>query len=153
MTSSKASSPACQTPFRTISKGLLIPTGSAFENSNSVASILPGQTIAFPALSFVAQSGTTPGTTSAKDIALRFTRITTSLATASLPDFSGNATGFPPFFGIAINQQFRTTSGRLSLDGVSVLTSISAGSTFSTSSLYVGPPVAPQFAAQTVRAH
>jgi hypothetical protein len=140
-------------PFQIISKGLLIPAGSAFENSNSVASILPGQTIAFPALSFVAQSGTTPGTTTAKDIALRFTRITTSLATASLPDFSGNATGFPPFFGIAINQQFRTTSGRLSLDGVSILTSIPVGSTFSTSALYVGPPVAPQFAAQTVRAH
>jgi len=114
---------------------------------------VPGQTTASPTLSFGAQSGTTPGTTTASDIALSFTRSTTSLATASLPDFSGNATGFPPFFGIAINQQFRTTSGRLSLDGVSVLTSIPAGSTFSTSALYVGPPVAPQFAAQTVRAH
>jgi membrane-bound inhibitor of C-type lysozyme len=140
-------------PFQIISKGLLIPTGSAFENSNSVASILPGQTIAFPALSFAAQSGIIPGTATAKDIALRFTRVTTSLASASLPDFGGNATDFPPFFGITTNQQFRTTSGRLSLDGTSVLTNISAGTAISTTALYVGPPVAPQFAAQTVRAH
>jgi len=138
-------------PFQIISKGLLIPTGSAFQNSNSVASILPGQTITFPALSFAAQSGTTPGTATAKDIALRFTRITATMGNPTLPVF--NATTFPPYFGITTPQQFQTTAGRLSVDGVSDLTSISSSSTISTTALYVGPPVAPQFAAQSVRAH
>jgi len=50
-------------------------------------------------------------------------------------------------------QEFGTTSGRLSLDGVSTLTGITNGSTFSTSALYLGTPSSPQFVAQTVRAH
>jgi hypothetical protein len=138
-------------PFQIISKGLLIPTGSAFENSTSVAAILPGQTVAFPVLTFSAQSGTTPGTASSQDLALRFTRITATMGSATSPVFS--ATTFPPYFGITTSQQFQTTTGRLSLDGVSDLTSISSSSTFSTTALYLGPPVSPQFAAQSVRAH
>jgi hypothetical protein len=136
-------------PFTIIAKGLTFPT-SAFENSTSVASILPGQTVAFPVLTFTAQSGVTPGTASSHDLALRFTRFSAVMGTPALPVFS--ATTFPPFFGLATGQQFQTTSGRLSVDGVSSLTSIPAGNTFSTTALYIGP-VAPQFAAQSVRAH
>ena len=138
-------------PFQIVSKGLQVPIGSSFENSTSVAAIQPGQTVAFPALTFTAQSGVTPGSATAKDLALRFTRITATLGSVSSPTFS--ATTFPPFFGITVPQQFQTTSGRLSLDGVSNLASLSAGATFSTTALFVGPPVAPQFSAQSVRAH
>jgi hypothetical protein len=138
-------------PFLIISKGLQIPTGSTFQNSTSVADILPGQTVAFPVSTFTAQSGTTPGAASSQNLALRFTRFTAVMSTPTSPQF--NATTFPPFFGITTSQLFQTTNARLSLDGVSNLTSISAGGTFSTTALYVGPPVAPPFSVLSVRAH
>jgi hypothetical protein len=138
-------------PFQIISKGLQIPTASTFEHSTSVADILPGQTVAIAVSAFTAQSGATPGTASSQNLVLRFTRFTAVIGTATLPVF--NATNLPPFFGLATGQQFQTTSGRLSLDGVSNLTSIAAGGTFSTTALYVGPPVAPSFSVLSVRAH
>ncbi len=138
-------------PFQIVSKGLQFPNGSAFQNSTSVADILPGQTVAVAVSAFTAQSGSTPGTASSQNLALRFTRFTAVMSSPTLPVF--NATNFPPFFGLATGQQFQTASGRLSLDGVSDLTSISAGSTFSTTALYVGPPVAPSFSVLSVRAH
>jgi len=55
----------------------------------------------------------------------------------------GNATALPPFFGIATNQQARTTAGRLSVDGAQTITAIAVGNTISN----------PGFAAQSVRAH
>jgi len=138
-------------PFQIVSKGLQIPTGSTFQNSTSVADILPGQTVAVAVSAFTAQSGTTPGTASSQNLALRFTRFTAVMSTPTSPQF--NATTFPSFFGITTPQLFQTTSGRLSLDGVSGLTSIPGGGTFSTTALYVGPPVAPTFSALSVRAH
>jgi len=138
-------------PFQIVSKGLQIPTGSTFQHSTSVADTLPGQTVAIAVSAFTAQSGATPGTASSQNLALRFTRFTAVIAAATLPVF--NATNFPPFFGLTTGQQFQTTSGRLSLDGVSNLTSIAAGGTFSTTALYVGPPVAPSFSVLSVRAH
>jgi hypothetical protein len=138
-------------PFQIVSKGLQIPTGSTFAGSTSVADILPGQTVAIAVSAFTAQAGATPGTASSQNLALRFTRFTADIGTATLPVF--NATNFPPFFGLTTGQQFQTTSGRLSLDGVSNLTSIAAGGTFSTTALYVGPPVAPSFSVLSVRAH
>jgi hypothetical protein len=138
-------------PFQIISKGLQIPTGSTFQNSTSVADILPGQTVAIAVSAFTAQSGATPGTASSQNLALRFTRFSAVLSTPTSPQF--NATTFPSFFGITTPQLLQTTGGRLSLDGVSNLTSIAAGGTFSTTALYVGPPVAPQFSALSVRAH
>jgi hypothetical protein len=110
-------------PFTIVAKGLTFPAGSAFEHSTSVASILPGQTVAISVSAFTAQSGGTPGTASSENLALRFTRFTAVIGAATLPLF--NATNFPAFFGLATGQQFQTTSGRLSLDGVSNLTSIS----------------------------
>ena len=136
--------------FSIFSKGLSLPIQS-FTSSNSVSSILPGQTIALQATSFTAQSGVTPGSAGTTQIALRFSRITGTMASVALPFFSSSS--LPPFYGLSTSQEFGTTAGRLSLDGVSSLTGISNGSTFSTSALYIGSPSSPQFVAQTVRAH
>jgi hypothetical protein len=136
--------------FSIFSKGLSLPIQS-FTSSNSVSSILPGQTIALLATSFTAQSGVTPGSAGTTQIALRFSRITGTMASVALPFFSSSS--LPPFYGLATLQEFGTTAGRLSLDGVSSLTGISNGSTISTSALYIGSPSSPQFVAQTVRAH
>jgi hypothetical protein len=138
-------------PFQIVSKGLQIPTGSTFLNSTSVADILPGQTVAVAVSAFTAQSGATAGSASSQNLALRFTRFTAVMSTPTSPQF--NATTFPSFFGITTPQLLQTTSGRLSLDGVSNLTNIAAGSTFSTTALYVGPPVTPSFSVLSVRAH
>jgi hypothetical protein len=136
--------------FSIISKGLGLPTQN-FTSSNNVSAILPGQTIAFPATTFIAQSGVTPGAAGTQNIALRYTRITGTITSVALPFFSGNS--LPPFFGLTLIQEFGTTNGRLSLDGVSTLPGITNGSTYSTSALYLGTPSSPQFVAQTVRAH
>lgn len=141
-------------PFGIIDKGMgqTLPANS-FSGSTSVSTILPGMTVGFPVTKFTPQSGNTPGATSTTTFSLRFTRVTTTMVTPSLPDFSVSGSSFPPFFGITSNQQMRTFNGRLSVDGASNLTSIAAGATVSASALYLGPTSLPQFAAQTVRAH
>ncbi len=138
-------------PFKIIAKGLTTPPGNGFAGSTSVTAILPGQTVAFPVLTFTAQSGVTPGSATGKDLALRFSRFSVVMANSTLPIFS--STTFPSYYGLISSQNFQTTSGRLSLDGVSSLTSIANGSTFSTAALYIGPPTSPQFSALSVRAH
>jgi hypothetical protein len=136
--------------FTIISKGLGLPIQN-FTSSNNVSAILPGQTIAFPAITFIAQSGVTTGSAGTQNIALRYTRISGTVTSVALPFFSGN--NLSPFFGLTLIQEFGTTNGRLSLDGVSTLTGIANGSAYSTSALYLGTPSSPQFVAQTVRAH
>ncbi len=136
-------------PFSIVSKGLNVPANS-FVNSTSITDVQPGQTVAFPVSAYVAQSGATPGSTTTNTFLLRFTRISGTAGAPALPSFPG--TNLPPYFGITSSQQFQTTSGRLSLDGISSLGSLQAGSTFSTSALYLGPPASPLFAAQTLRA-
>jgi hypothetical protein len=112
---------------------------------------LPGQTVAFSPGTFSAQSGASLGAASTANLALRFTRITGTAAAVSSPTFSSST--FPPYFGLAISQQFQTTSGRLSLDGISSLNNLPNGSAFSATALYLGSPSSPQFSAQSVRAH
>jgi hypothetical protein len=129
----------------------LFPAGSNFEHSTSVADIVPGQTVAFPVLTFSAQSGATPGAASSHDLSLRFTRFTAVMSNPILPQFSG--TNFPGFFGLSTAQEFQTTTGRLSVDGVAILSSIPAGNVFSTTALFIGRPVNPEFSALSVRAH
>lgn len=140
-------------PFVIIDKGLANPNipVNTFQGATSVSAIQPGMTVALPVTAYVAQSGTTPGSASTDEIALRFTRITAVLATAALPDFSANS--FAPFFGIATTQQLQTASGRLSVDGAQTLTGIPVGGTISTSALYLGSPANPLFLAQSIRAH
>jgi hypothetical protein len=143
---------ASPSPFMIVTKGLNIPTGSSFDNSTSITSVLPGQTVAFPVTTFTAQAGAVPGAASTSTLALRFTRVTGTVSAVAPPNFSG--TNFAPFFGLPTSPQiFQTTTGRLSLDGVTDLGSLSSGNTFSTSALYLGSPANPIFAAQTVRAH
>lgn len=141
-------------PFVIVDKGLgqTLPVNS-FNNANSVSAIVPGMTVLFPVTAYTAQSGTTPGAASTVSFALRFSRITTTMATATSPDFSITGTAVPPFFGISTNQQVRTTNGRLSVDGAQNITAIPVGNTISTSALYLGPTANPAFAAQSVRAH
>jgi len=141
-------------PFVIIDKGMgLTLPANGFSGSTSVSEIQPGMTVLFPVAAYTPQSGATPGSTATATFALRFTRITTALVTASLPDFTVNGSEFPPFFGITSNPLMRTTSGRLSVDGATGLTSIPVGNTISTSALYLGAPASPLFAAQTVRTH
>ena len=140
-------------PFVIVDKGLgqTLPV-NPFNNGNSVSAIVPGMTVLFPVSAYTAQSGTTPGAASTVSFALRLSRITTTMATATSPDFSITGTAVPPFFGISTNQQVRTTAGRLSVDGAQNIAAIPVGKTISTSALYLGP-ANPAFAAQSVRAH
>jgi hypothetical protein len=141
-------------PFVIIDKGmgLTIPS-NGFDGGTSISEIQPGMTVAFPVTAYTPQSGSTPGGASTATFALRFTRLTAAMATAALPDFSVTGTAIPPFFGIATNPQFRTTTGRLSVDGAAILTAIPAGNTISSSALYLGTSSNPAFVAQSVRAH
>lgn len=137
-------------PFAIVDKGLTIPF-SSFDNSTSISSIQPGQTVAFPVAAYVAQSGTTPGSTVTNTFLLRLTRISATAGSVAIPTFAGN--NLPPFLGFASSRQFQTTSGRLSLDAVTDLGSLPAGNTFSASVLYLDAASTPTFAAQSVRAH
>jgi hypothetical protein len=141
-------------PFVIVDKGLgpTLPA-NAFENATSVSAVQPGMTVLFPVTAYTAQSGGAPGAASTVSFALRFSRVTTTMATATSPDFSITGTAVPPLFGISSNQQVRTTSGRLSLDGAPTVTAIPVGKTISTSALYLGPTFNPAFAAQSVRTH
>jgi hypothetical protein len=142
---------ATPTPFVVVPKGLSLPVGENFSGSTSVSSIHPGQTVAILPVTFTAQSGATLGAATTSTVALRFSRITGTMSTATIPVF--NATNLPVFFGSTVIRGFLTTNGRLSLDGVPDLTSIPSGNTFSATALYLDPAIAPTFAAQSVRAH
>jgi len=141
-------------PFVIVDKGLgpTLPV-SAFEHATSLSAIQPGMTVLFPVTAYTAQSSGTPGAASTVSFALRFSRVTTTMAAATSPDFSITGTAVPPFFGISSNQQARTTAGRLSLDGAQTVTAIPVGKTISTSALYLGTTSSPAFAAQSVRTH
>jgi hypothetical protein len=137
-------------PFVIANKGLTVPANS-FSGAASVSAIQPGMTVAFPVTAYVAQSGSTPGSTTASTFALRFTRVTALMGAPGTPLFTANT--FPPYFGIPSNQQFQVTSGRLSLDGVSTLNGVPVGNSITASALFLGSTGGIEFAAQSVRAH
>ena len=137
-------------PFAVVGKGLNVPI-NAFENSTSVSNILPGQTVAFPVSGFLAASGSTNGAAVTNTFLLRNTHVSGIAGSSSIPTFNGNT--LPPFFGLAVNKQFQTTNGRLSLDGIPSLGNLPVGNTFSSSVLYLDPTITPAFVAQSVRAH
>ena len=142
-------------PFVIIDKGLGNPAlpGNNFAGSTSISAITPGMTVLFPVSAYTAQSGTTPGAATTDSFALRFTRITAIMATATSPQFSITGRALPPFFGITLNQFVLTNPNRLSLDGVGTITAIPVSSTISASALYLAPGNSPAFLAQSVRAH
>ena len=142
-------------PFAIIDKGLGNPTlpGNSFGGSTSISTITPGMTVVFPVSAYTAQSGTTPGAATTNSFALRFTRITAIMATATSPQFTITGRALPPFFGITANQFVLTNPNRLSLDGASTITAIPVSSTVSASALFLAPGNSPAFLAQSVRAH
>jgi hypothetical protein len=142
-------------PFVIVDKGLGNPTlpANSFGGSTSISVVQPGMTVLFPVKAFTAPSGTTAGTASTVSFALRFSRVTTTMATPTSPDFTVTGAAIPPFFGITTNQFVRTNPNHLSVDGAQTLTAIPAGNTISMSALYLGLPSSPSFVAQSVRAH
>jgi hypothetical protein len=142
-------------PFVIIDKGLGNPAlpGNSFGGSTSISTITPGMTVLFPVSAYTASSGTTPGAATTDSFALRFTRITATMATATSPQFTITGRALPPFFGITANQFVLTNPNRLSLDGAQTVTAIPVGSTVSASALFLAPGNSPAFLAQSVRAH
>src|SRR5262249_30068336 len=127
--------------FVIIDKGLGNPTlpNNNFDGSTSISAVLPGMTVLFPVSAYTAQTSVVLGAATTDSFALRFTRITTTMAVATSPDFSITGTALPPFFGLTNNQIVRTNPARLSVDGAQTITAISVGNTISTSALVLAP--------------
>jgi hypothetical protein len=142
-------------PFVIVDKGLGNPAlpGNNFNGSTSISAILPGMTVLFPVTAYSGQSGSTPGAAITNSFALRFTRITTTMATATSPQFTVTGTALPPYFGLTVNQFVLTKPGRLSVDGAQTITAIPVSSTISVSALVLAPGNSPAFLAQSVRTH
>jgi hypothetical protein len=142
-------------PFVVVDKGLGNPAlpGNNFNGSTSISAILPGMTVLFPVTAYSGQSGTTPGAAMTNSFALRFTRITTTMATATSPQFTITGSALPPYFGLTANQFVLTKPSRLSVDGAQTITAIPVSSTISASALVLAPGNSPAFLAQSVRAH
>ncbi|HKF26702.1 MAG TPA: hypothetical protein VKB24_12010, partial [Candidatus Acidoferrum sp.] len=85
-------------PFVIVGKGLGNPALPAndFDGSTSVSALHPGMTVLFPVKAYTAMSGNTPGAATTVSFALRFSRVTTTMATPSSPDFSITGIGLPP---------------------------------------------------------
>ena len=142
-------------PFVIVDKGLGNPTlpVNSFDNSTSISAIVPGMTVLFPVTAYTPPAGAILGAASTVSFALRFTRVTTTMAAATSPDFSVTGTALPPFFGLTNNQVVRTNPLRLSVDGAQTITAIPVSNTISTSTLILSPNGNPAFVAQSVRAH
>jgi hypothetical protein len=142
-------------PFVIIDKGLGNPSlpANSFDGSTSISAIQPGMTVLFPVTAYTAQSGSTAGAAITNSFALRFTRITTTMATATSPQFTITGTALAPFFGITANQFVLTNPSRFSLDGAVTIAAIPVSSTISASALILAPGNSPAFLAQSVRSH
>jgi hypothetical protein len=131
-------------PFFVVSEGLSIPANK-FTGSTDVSTIQTGQTVAISVSSFSLPDGSTTffDTATANGVALRFTRVTGTVANATTPQFS--MTSFPPYFGITADQLVQiTTSGpgtTTDFDGTASFTEAN-GDTVSMSALYFGVPSA-----------
>lgn len=135
-----------------MSEALTIPTNS-FSGSTDVSAIQPGQTVAISASGFVAANGTNAfAAATAKGVALRFSRLTATVASPTLPQFS--TTNYPPCFGFTTSPSVQITAtgpGTITdFDGTSNFTE-AAGDTVSISALYFGSTTAPPFSAATIR--
>jgi hypothetical protein len=139
---------ATPSPFSIDSKGLFVPANT-FNNGTDASVIQPGQTVLIHVTAFTAKNGTTPAAISSDALALRYTRVSGTVATAGSPIFSVNA--LPPFFGISGNAQMQVSSTLTSLDGYAPPLTVSAGDDISARALYFGPGLSPSFSAGTVR--
>ncbi len=139
-------------PFFIVSGGLSIPTNS-LSGSTDVGTIHPGQTVAVSVAGFTPSNGSSAfATATANGLALRFSRVTGTIASPTSPQFT--ATNLPPYFGFTTNPAVQiTTTGSgttTDFDGTSSFTE-TAGDTVSISALYFGSTASPAFSAATIR--
>jgi hypothetical protein len=131
-------------------KGLFVPANS-FGGANDASVVLPGETILVHLTAFTVKNGTTPAAATSDGLALRFTRVTGTVATTGSPIFSAN--NLAPFFGISTNAQVEFTNGFTSFDGYTDATQITVGDSISTRALFFGPGITPSYSAGTIRKH
>jgi len=139
-------------PFFIVSKGLIVPA-NRFTGSTDVSAIQVGQTVALSVPGYAPPDGTTPfASATANGVALRFTRVTGTVATATASQFS--MTSLPPYLGLTINPLVQiTTAGAgttTDFDGTSSFTE-AVGDTVSISAPYFGSTTSPAFSAATIR--
>lgn len=149
-------------PFFIVSEGLTIPT-NRFDGSTDVNAIQPGQTVVFSISGFETASGDSAfSTATTSSVALRFSRVTGTVLTATTSS-QFTAANFPPYFGFSTNPVVQITSGgrgnTTDFDGTS-RSNLLTGDTVSISALYFGPTPSPSgnagsfsFSAATVRKH
>lgn len=141
-------------PFFIVSEGLIVPA-NRFTGSTDVSSIQPGQTVTISVSGFVPTDGSSAfDSATTNGIALRFTRVTGTVASATTPQFS--MTGLPPYLGLTANPLVQITASGLGtttdFDSTSSFTE-AAGDTVSISALYFGSTTSPAFSAATIRKH
>ncbi len=135
-------------PFIIDNKGLFVPSNS-FAGATDASVVQPGQTVLIPVTAFTAKNGTTPAAITTRSLALRYTRVSGTVATTGNPIFSVNL--LPPFFGIAGNAQMEGSSTFTSLDGYTPPLSVAGGDNVSARALFFGRGLAPSFSTGTVR--
>ena len=135
-------------PFVIDNKGLFVPTNS-FEGATDASVVQPGQTVLIHLTAFTAKNGTTPAAITADSLALRYTRVSGTVATTGNPIFSVGT--LPPFFGLSTNAQMQASSTFTSLDGYAPPLSVSGGDNISARALFFGPGLSPSFSTGTVR--
>ncbi len=144
-------------PFFSVSEGLTIPA-NRFNGATTVSPILPGQTVAISIAGFTVTDGTSAfDSASAGGVVLRFSRVTTTVETATSPQFTSD--NCPPYLGITKNALVQLTSTgpgtTTDFDGTSSFTEVS-GETVSITALYFGSSTSPippawSFSAATIR--
>jgi hypothetical protein len=135
-------------PFIIDNKGLFVPSNS-FGGATDASVVQPGQTVLIPVTAFTAKNGTTPAAITASSLALRYTRVSGTVATTGNPIFSVGT--LPPFFGLSTNAQMQASSAFTSLDGYTPPLSVSGGDNISARALFFGPGLSPSFSTGTVR--
>lgn len=139
-------------PFFIVSEGLLVPA-NLFVNSTGVGVIHAGQTVALSVSGFVPTNGSSAfNSATANGIALRFTRLTGTVASVATSQFG--MTSLPAFLGLTANPFVGITNTgpgtTTDFDGTSRFTE-AVGDNVSISALYFGSSTSPAFSAATIR--
>jgi len=145
-------------PFVVDSKGLVSPN-SSFSGATDASVLSPGETLAVHVVSFTPGTDTTLASASADFVYLRFTRVTSTVASAAPPNTFAMQS-LPSFFGLTlpVTVQLSSVSPGTNFDGVSGASEIVPGQAASIRALYFGPPTGPTptptpFSAAKVRIH
>jgi Domain of unknown function (DUF5666) len=141
--------------FLVDSRGLDTPTAavSVFTASNDASILLPGQTVAIHATSFVAASGNTPASVGADALMLRYSRVTASISAVNGSQLI--LQNLPLFYGVSSPQLVQLTSGSAPTSPSTNYDGATPGSvpvgTVSIRALYLGSNAAWAFTAAKVR--